>query len=173
MDHQTFAQLLGNYGEFFGAVAVVITLGYLAVQVRQSNQATRTNSQQAVFTNFYGLTADLVNDNETIGTIRKGFADWEGLTPDEQVTIHNYWSTLIGHLTMAYTLYREGTIDADTYSGFEENALSALQTPGLSAWWELAQLGHNRLLRERLAERLSTTATLPPVFTERFPYYKL
>ena len=80
MDHQTFAQMLGNYGEFFGAVAVVITLGYLAVQVRQSNQATRTNSQQAVFTNFYGLTADLVNDNETIGTIRKGFADWEGLT---------------------------------------------------------------------------------------------
>ena len=26
MDHQTFAQLLGNYGEFVGAIAVVATL---------------------------------------------------------------------------------------------------------------------------------------------------
>jgi hypothetical protein len=33
------AQLLGNFGEFFGAIAVVATLGYLAVQIRQnSNQ---------------------------------------------------------------------------------------------------------------------------------------
>ena len=38
MDHQTFAQLLGNYGEFVGAIAVVATLAYLAVQVRQSNR---------------------------------------------------------------------------------------------------------------------------------------
>ena len=34
MDHQAFAQLLGNYGEFVGAVAVVATLIYLALQVR-------------------------------------------------------------------------------------------------------------------------------------------
>jgi hypothetical protein len=36
MDHLTFAQLLGNYGEFVGAIAVVATLGYLATQVRHS-----------------------------------------------------------------------------------------------------------------------------------------
>jgi hypothetical protein len=39
MDHQAFAQLLGNYGEFVGAIAVVATLAYLAVQVRQSKHA--------------------------------------------------------------------------------------------------------------------------------------
>ena len=33
MDHQAFAQLLGNYGEFVGAIAVVVTLGYLAAQI--------------------------------------------------------------------------------------------------------------------------------------------
>ena len=33
MDHQRISQLLGNDGEFIGAIAVVITLGYLAMQV--------------------------------------------------------------------------------------------------------------------------------------------
>ena len=44
MDHQTFAQLLGNYGEFVGAIAVVATLAYLATQIRQSNQASSRES---------------------------------------------------------------------------------------------------------------------------------
>jgi len=39
MDHLTFAQLLGNYGEFVGAIAVVVTLGYLAVQIRQNTRS--------------------------------------------------------------------------------------------------------------------------------------
>ncbi len=44
MDHQAIAQMLGNYGEFVGAVAVVATLGYLAVQVRQSKHALDANT---------------------------------------------------------------------------------------------------------------------------------
>lgn len=38
MDHLTFAQLLGNYGEFVGSIAVLMTLAYLAAQVRNSNK---------------------------------------------------------------------------------------------------------------------------------------
>jgi len=38
MDHLTFAQLLGNYGEFVGSIAVLVTLAYLATQVRNSNK---------------------------------------------------------------------------------------------------------------------------------------
>ena len=45
MDHQAFAQLLGNYGEFVGAIAVVATLFYLASQVRLSRQATEANTK--------------------------------------------------------------------------------------------------------------------------------
>jgi hypothetical protein len=45
MDHQAFAQMLGNYGEFVGAIAVVATLFYLAVQVRHSKNATEANTR--------------------------------------------------------------------------------------------------------------------------------
>ena len=45
MDHQTLAQLLGNYGEFLGAIAVVTTLGFLTLQIRQSTLANRSTFQ--------------------------------------------------------------------------------------------------------------------------------
>ena len=45
MDHQAIAQLLGNYGEFVGAIAVVARLYYLALQVRHSSDATEANTR--------------------------------------------------------------------------------------------------------------------------------
>jgi hypothetical protein len=45
MDHQAVAEMLGNYGEFVGAIAVVGTLIYLAIQVRQSREATIENTK--------------------------------------------------------------------------------------------------------------------------------
>ena len=39
MDLQATAQLLGNLGEFIAAVAVLVTLIYLAAQVKQGKAA--------------------------------------------------------------------------------------------------------------------------------------
>jgi hypothetical protein len=46
MDHQAFAQLLGNYGEFLGALAVVATLGYLTLQIRQNSKMMKATVRQ-------------------------------------------------------------------------------------------------------------------------------
>ena len=48
MDHQAFAQLLGNYGEFIGAIAVVATLVYLALQIRQNTRAMDNNRKAVI-----------------------------------------------------------------------------------------------------------------------------
>ncbi len=44
MDLISTSQLLGNVGEFIGAIAVVVTLIYLAAQIRQNTNALRMNA---------------------------------------------------------------------------------------------------------------------------------
>lgn len=39
---------LGNLGDFLGAIAVLVTLVYLAIQVRQSSALTRAQTRQSV-----------------------------------------------------------------------------------------------------------------------------
>ena len=63
MDHQSFAQLLGNYGEFVGAIAVVATLLYLAIQIRQNSKITEAQMFQArtqMSEERYGQIADSI-----------------------------------------------------------------------------------------------------------------
>ena len=42
-----FSQILGNYGEFVGAIAIVITLIFLTIQVQQSTRMMRASIRQA------------------------------------------------------------------------------------------------------------------------------
>ena len=68
MDHLTFAQLLGNYGEFIGSIAVVATLVYLARQVRESSKLSRmqlNNSGLESFARFRQM------QNENAGVVVK------------------------------------------------------------------------------------------------------
>ena len=46
MDIIELSQMLGNFGEFVGAIAVVATLAYLAIQVRQSRREAAANVLQ-------------------------------------------------------------------------------------------------------------------------------
>ena len=39
---------LGNIGEFVGALAVLVTLAYLALQIRQSSATTRAQIRQSL-----------------------------------------------------------------------------------------------------------------------------
>ena len=48
MELMSTAQLLGNFGEFFGAIAVVVTLGYLAAQIRQNTRSMDANRKAVV-----------------------------------------------------------------------------------------------------------------------------
>ena len=66
MDHQALAQLLGNYGEFVGAIAVVLTLGYLAVQVRQNTDQMQINAASLEASTYQSLMAHVIDLNRVV-----------------------------------------------------------------------------------------------------------
>lgn len=47
MDHQALAQMLGNYGEFLGAILLVGSLVYVGVQVRHNTAVSKAQIYQA------------------------------------------------------------------------------------------------------------------------------
>lgn len=84
------AQLLGNYGEFVGAIGVVATLLFVAIQVRHSAQATDANSHELKATRLrYGADSisrfsELIVSNGEVASIwRRGVAG-EELDKDER-----------------------------------------------------------------------------------------
>ena len=83
MDHQAFAQLLGGYGEFVGSVAILITLVYLSIQVRQVKRQQEIEDRQhrefAIrdyqmnFATSEGLAQAVTNARDAVGEHPHGF----------------------------------------------------------------------------------------------------
>jgi len=55
MDFISTAQLLGSIGEFFGAIAVFITLGYLAIQIRETRKTLIRANERNLTSDFQAV----------------------------------------------------------------------------------------------------------------------
>ena len=130
------AQLLGNFGEFVGAIAVVATLTYLAVQIRQS---TRTNQHTA----FHEALRDQATAINLLSThaelsviIFKGLADFDSLPEDEQRRFETWTlSWLRATESLLYEVERS-RIEPEEWLGVREHLKFALSRPGFRQWWQ-------------------------------------
>lgn len=76
---------LGALGELIGGVAVVVSLVYLAIQIRDSTKAARASRAQAVLSESQAFVRVLAADTPSARVFRLGLADSGELSEDERV----------------------------------------------------------------------------------------
>ena len=64
MDLISTAELLGNFGEFIGAIAVVVSLIYLALQLRLNTKALKANAAWDSEVIYGNANLDMARDSE-------------------------------------------------------------------------------------------------------------
>ena len=76
---------LGALGELIGGVAVVVSLVYLAIQIRDSTKAARASRAQAVLSESQAFLRVIAADTPSARVFRLGLADSGELSEDERV----------------------------------------------------------------------------------------
>jgi hypothetical protein len=132
MDHQTFAQLLGNYGEFVGAVAVVATLAYLAVQIRQSSKATVADIYQNRATTRSAANQGIAFNHPEFHKImykleskqRDGWPSAvRALTDEERYYVMQWHAGLLVRFDNLYFQHRQGLLPPSYFDGVKWSSL--------------------------------------------------
>ncbi len=134
------SQILGNFGEFVGAIAVVVTLFYVAFQVRQSKEATDANtrsvdeSRRLAMAQAYRARAEVVIDfNLRVATTpelravyskikgawgsarAEAEATWASLTDDERAMLESSEMAKVIILDNAHYQHQQEFIDEEYY----------------------------------------------------------
>ena len=142
MDHQAFAQLLGNYGEFVGAIAVVVTLVYLAVQVRHSKAATDVNttalhasSTHALEAIYFQSIGNFSSTSENAHLIDRGNKNYGSLSDEEKFHFglmhYNHYSVI----EIIYFQYKRKLINLETAQRAMQAAQFYRRQPGFDDYW--------------------------------------
>lgn len=158
MEHQEIAQLLGNYGEFVGAIAVVATLAYLTAQIRASNRLARAGAFRS--------------PNSDLNTLNASFMQLEGfrraLPPamggklpsdlhDEDALILDVYLVCITNLyEQIFREVREGILD-DIAMG-EFGARFWFGTPYYRANWPIYKQSFGPTFSDNLEQRFDVSA---------------
>jgi hypothetical protein len=136
MDLITTAQLLGNFGEFVGAIAVVFTLAYLAVQIRQNTRATAAASHHAVTNSLNQGNIAMAQDAELAQIWVTGCADRESLGEADQQRLDMLLLAYFHVFDSLFYSAKIGTGERDLLLAEEKGFSYLMNLPGVYDWWE-------------------------------------
>ena len=105
---------IGTISELVGAIAVVVTLGYVAVQIRQNTNAILANSRQTLLEADLGLISDFLAHALHLEV----FPDGVELTPENE---RRFMWLLIKALRIrefAWHQYKAGNLDEKSWQSY-------------------------------------------------------
>jgi hypothetical protein len=127
-------QDLGSIGEFIAAIATLITLIYLAAQIRQNTRSVRAASHQAWVA---AIAQTSMPPHPGFGRInRLGVLDPSQLDPDELSQYVLFQLQIFFTFEALYFQFLNGAIDEDFWRTKVEYFRAILRTPGGRHVWD-------------------------------------
>ena len=127
---------LGNIGEFVGALGVIASLVYLALQIRQNTRSTRTAMYQATTRDMFEA-ADLMARDADLNSIWfEGIRDFDSLSREKKRRFASYMFSLLRRYDNAHHQTNAGMIDGDWWAGISETLEYTISNPGVQSWWK-------------------------------------
>ncbi len=127
---------LGNLGEFLGGLAVVVSLVYLAFQIRQNTRAARSATHQAWVTASAATNMLLPQSREFTRIYRTGSQDPAKLDPEELTQFNTYMIQAFNGMEALYFQFLNGAVDAIYWDTKVRNLRVVMAPPGVRSWWE-------------------------------------
>jgi heme/copper-type cytochrome/quinol oxidase subunit 1 len=135
---------LGSLGEFISGLAVVVTLIYLALQIRHNTRAVRSSMHQDMIESTLRI-AESVSDNENLGRIvLKADEDYESLTTEERTRFEAYAERVFSNFESVFYSYRNSMIEQDLWESWKASYLSDLSREAIRRYWQDERPQHLR-----------------------------
>ena len=149
-----------NYiGELVGVAILIVSVLYLAKQVRDGNDLNRTNTFRAIFQGMAAYQVEMFSpDNAEL--IVKGYKDFRSLTPVEKLRFEHLLAHLFNYAEDSFNSAKVGLLDIDSldnWSWYLRMRLFPYQ--GVRDWWATFGEGYTPDFRSWVDDALRESST--------------
>ncbi len=131
---------LANLAEIISGVAVLVTLIFLVVQLRDNTKALRMNALSTHYTDGYELIADGIRVPELAKAAQKAFTN-QALSGVEKYYLNNWVVRTCGLMERHLLAMQEGLLDQLTFDRSVLAGKNLLRTPAGRAGYEAIRRG--------------------------------
>jgi hypothetical protein len=129
-------EIAGALGEWVGALAVIVTIFYLALQIRTSNRHARAHTEREVLNAWREILGRFTSSPVNIETMQKGLGDYRGLSVTERALFNTMLTAVFDHAESVRRLVDAGLMDPSLYEGTKAVCMSIYNTNGGESWYE-------------------------------------
>ena len=127
--------LSGAISEVFGAIAVVLTLIYLAAQIQQNTESGRDAAMISAISNFAYATEELNRDPDLVKIYFDGRKDFHALQQLEKQRFALYMTTVCYRFEIVLHQARQGQVDEQALN-MSAQMKDAFEGAGTREWWK-------------------------------------
>ncbi len=139
---------LGAIGEFVSGIAVIGSLLYVGLQVRQSNRLEKAESVRAVNRDYVST---LLQGDPPL--FRRAMVDFESLPKDEQARVHS-WLVAIFSVARTEVALRDQNLAEE--GDYPQVLAGFTRSPGIGHWWKVVGPTFGDDFQRFIAESVST-----------------
>ena len=159
---------LGAIGELVGGVAVLVTLIYLALQVRQNTDLAQGAAQRDLMNAFQANLDRIARDP---ATFQKGLRRFSTSSNQDRLRFQTAFAPFVNHLEQVLRMRKRGLETQDNVDIYGDICLALFQEPGGREVWEHTKPLFFPMSREYIERRLAKGQDLPRPTSESVPWF--
>jgi hypothetical protein len=133
---------LAAWGEFLGGVAVVVSLIYLASQIRQNSKLLRASTASATAEGNRATPSLIAQDPEVARIFWAGLRDRASMSEVDRQRFDAMLAMNVNTWNQQYDFARDGLIGTSAWNNIERMGRWFLQQPGGRQWWAEWRFGY-------------------------------
>jgi hypothetical protein len=164
-------EIIESVSVFVAAVATLITLVYLARQVRDSNKLAKAAALQSVLEGFSDRTLALsIEHPEALDIQVSGHQSFDSLSPRDQFIFGGIINRDVFHMQNVMQLYDFDLVSDDHYDSWLAYTVAMLLTPGGRACWSMMKVSMPPTFVQTLDSYMASNPSAPS-FIELYPQW--
>ncbi len=126
--------------DFLAAVGVILSLIYLAIQIRQSNRNYRIESARSVMGNFHGNSWDVAKNAELRRIMLAAVNGYATMDQQDSSSFDMFMWRYLGNAHDALQLYEKGLLDEESFEVIMQSLLVTIRS--IPEWWTQTENTH-------------------------------
>jgi len=126
---------MSNIADVISAVAIVISLIYVGLQVSDNTRATRSATANGATAILVGVYSAASSSTESASVFHRGMTNPSLLDDGERTQFIFMVHTAFLAFQNSYYLSKEGTLDIEVQASLTENIMAVKDQPGLKLYW--------------------------------------
>ncbi len=149
----------GAIGEVVGAAAVVISVMYLAVQIRKQTEEYRLSATREIAAQFMDGLKVPIADEGLCEIYLKGIQNYKSLPEAKRLRISLLFQHQIRVMELQYFHSKKRNIDASFLDSINRTLSEILSFPGVQQWWETTHYSFEDGFQQHIEHLLSESKT--------------